>query len=138
MTVYNSYQYYPLISDINYIFNFLLKMLKLKRVLKKGYLFMVIIIKWQVFTVWRCGYIFFFQKFLYVFSWILHKEVTVESYRYFLYEIWYTHLLIFVIKACGMFSRCIRHRDKCINACVYQINCKIHWWNPEEHRISTH
>jgi len=34
MTVYNSYQYYPLIGDINYIFNFLLKMLKLKKGLK--------------------------------------------------------------------------------------------------------
>ena len=44
MTVYNSYQYYPLISDINYIFNFLIKMLKLKRGLKKEYLLMVVII----------------------------------------------------------------------------------------------
>ena len=35
MTVYKSYQYYPLISDINYIFNSFLKMLKLKSGLKK-------------------------------------------------------------------------------------------------------
>ena len=132
LPVYSSYQYYPLVSDKNYIqyiyiyiyiytvylllahpvFNFLLKMLKLKRGLKKkkSTLFMEIIIKWQTFTIWRCGY-FFPEKFLYVFSWILHKVVAVESYRYLLCEIWYTHLLIFVIKACGMFNRCIRHRD---------------------------
>jgi len=44
MTVYSSYQYYPLISDINYIFYFLFNMLKLKRGLKKEYLFMVIVV----------------------------------------------------------------------------------------------
>lgn len=32
----------------------------------------------------------FLSEILYVFSWMFHRQVTVDSYSYFSYKIWYT------------------------------------------------